>query len=46
MPNDELVVLLCGRYDSVSAEPFMEKIPAYLAEHFVEKNFVLAYPAL
>ncbi len=46
LPDDVLVILLCGRYESVSAEPFMEKIPAYLAEHFEEKNFVLAYPAL
>ncbi len=46
LPNDELLILLCARHESVSSEPFMERIPAYLAEHFSERSFVLAYPAL
>ncbi len=46
LPNDELLILLCARHESVSAESFMERIPSYLAEHFSERSFVLAYPAL
>ncbi len=43
---DELAILVSARQGSVSYEPFMDKIPAYLAEHFSESNFVLAYPAM
>ncbi len=44
--NDELTILVSARQESVSAEGFMQKIPAYLTEHFSEWNFVLVYPGL
>lgn len=46
IPPNELLILLCARHESVSSESFMQKIPGYLAEHFEERSFVLAYPAL
>ncbi len=46
LQEDELVVLLCARHESVSSESFMQRIPGYLAEHFEDKSFVLGYPEL
>jgi Kef-type K+ transport system membrane component KefB len=44
--KDELLFILSTRRKGVSHEPFMDKIPAYLAEHFEKKSFVLVFPGL
>ncbi len=43
---DELLIIVSARQESLSAEGFMQKIPAYLAENFKEKSFVVVYPGL
>lgn len=43
---DDLTIIVSARPEAVSYEAFMEKIPGYLTEHFDDKNFVMAYPAL
>ena len=46
LSTEELVIIVSARHGALSNEPFMDKIPAYLAEEFKERNFVLAYPAM
>jgi hypothetical protein len=43
---DVLTIILSARQGCVSYESFMEKLPDYLTEHFTDKSFVLAFPAV
>ncbi len=46
-PNpSELTVFVSARREACSFENWMEKIPAYLTEHFAGESFVLVFPAI
>ena len=44
--KDELPVIVSVRREAVSHENWMEKIPEYLVENFMEKSFVLVFPSI
>lgn len=46
LPDDCLLVIVSGRWKGVSWENYQDKIPGYLAEHFEDKSFVLAFPGI
>ena len=46
LPEDQLLVLVSARRQGVAFENYLDKIPRYLAGHFEEKSFVLAFPGI
>ncbi len=46
LPPDCLLIIVSSRWKGVSWKGYLDRIPAYLAEHFVDKSFVLAFPGI
>lgn len=42
--SDELLVVVAARPNSLSYDPFMEKLPRLLARHFQANGFLVIYP--
>ena len=44
--REDLTVILSARKGSVSHQVFMDRLPGYLAEKFMDRSFVLVFPPL
>jgi Kef-type K+ transport system membrane component KefB len=42
----DMVVIVSARIGSVSYREELEQLPAYLADHFAERSFVMVFPAI